>query len=57
MNKTNHTDEILRMEYIEEPFTSLIEDDFNKSLDRLRDNYHNLPISTIQTILNLAHNV
>lgn len=57
MNKINNTDEILRMEDIEEPFTSLIEDDFNKSLDRLRDNYHNLPISTIQTILNLAHNV
>lgn len=57
MNKINHTDEILRMEDIEEPLTSLMEEDFHKSLDRLRDNYHNLPISTIQTILNLAHNV
>jgi hypothetical protein len=43
--------------YLEEPLVSVMEEDFNKALDKLRDEYSTLPISTIQTILNLANNV
>jgi hypothetical protein len=52
MNELN--DSVL---HLEEPLVSLIEEDFNIALDKLRDGYSTLPISTIQTILNLANNV
>jgi hypothetical protein len=43
-------------EILKEPIVSVIEEDFYNSLDKLRDGYSSLPISTIQTILNLANN-